>query len=238
MRAAPWVVLAAGWALAALATTVSTTWGADAGKALDAMLRRVVTAPEVTTHVLLERSDPFGGPPRRERGRIWYLPEHGLRYRSDQKDGQDLVIDRGRDAFLLYSALDQVVYRGTFDRAPLHLRRLIAEPERFLDEDLLSIPERRVIHGTERAGYRIWSRSRGDSLQNGATWISADPRTGLPRWIAITSQAESVLVELEGLAIRSTARPGDLLISAPKGTPEEPLDPRELLGGEDRGESR
>lgn len=233
MRAVRWITLAAGLSLA---TSVTTTLGADAGKTLDAMLRRVVTAPEVTTNVLLERSDPFGGPPRRERGRMWYLPERGLRYRSDQKDGQDLVIDHRRDAFLLYSPLDRVVYRAAFDRAPLHLRRLISEPERFLDEDLLSIPERRVIHGTERAGYRVWSR--GDSLRNGTTWISADPRTGLPRWIAITSEAESLLVELEEVAIRSTARPGDLSISAPKGTPEEPLDPKELLGGEDRGESR
>jgi hypothetical protein len=47
-----------------------------------------------------------------------------------------------------------------------------------------------------------------------------------------------VLVELRGLTLLKTARPRDLTLSAPKGTPEEPLDPRELLGGANRGESR
>lgn len=227
--------LAAGLALAASFTPTS---GADAGKPVDAMLRRVVTAPEVTSRVILERSDPFGGPPDRERGRIWYLPGRGLRYRSEKKGGQDLVIDRERDAFLLYSPSERVVYRAPFARAPLHLRRLIAEPERVLEEDLRATPERRIIHGTERSGYRLRPASRGDSLQDVTTWIAADPKTGLPRWIAVCSEAESVLVELEGLAIRGAARPADLSVSAPKGTREEPLDPRELLGREDRGESR
>ena len=40
--------------------------GRHPDEAVRAMLRPVVTAPEVTSRVLLERSDPFGGPPQRE----------------------------------------------------------------------------------------------------------------------------------------------------------------------------
>ena len=47
-----------------------------------------------------------------------------------------------------------------------------------------------------------------------------------------------MLVELQVLTLLKTARPHDLVLSAPKGTPEEPLNPRELLDGAKRGESR
>ena len=47
-----------------------------------------------------------------------------------------------------------------------------------------------------------------------------------------------MLVELRGLALLKAARPRDLDLSAPKGTPEEPLNPRELLERDNRGESR
>lgn len=214
------------------------TWGADPEEAVHAMLRRVVRAPEVTSRVILERSDPFGGPPDRERGRLWYLPGRGLRYRSEKKNGQDILIDREREAFWMYSPLENRVYKAPFGRAPVKLRRMITEPERILEKDLRATPESRTIHGVARAGYRLRSASLGDSLREVTTWIAADPGTGLPRWIAIDSEADSVLVELEGLAIRSTSRAADLTLSAPKNTPEEPLDPRELLGEEKRGESR
>ena len=210
----------------------------DPEEAVHAMLRRLVTAPEATSRVVIERSDPFGGAPDRERGRLWYLPGRGLRYRSDRRGGQDLVIDRDRDAFLLYSPSERRLYRAPFARAPLRIRRLIVEPERILEKDLRPVPERRTIHGVARSGYRLRSASLGDSLGEVATWIAADPSSGLPRWIAITSEAESVLVDLEGLGLRKKAKPGDLASSAPKGTPEEPLDPREFLGGAKRGESR
>lgn len=214
------------------------TWGADPDEAVHAMLRPVVTAPEVTSRVLLERSDPFGGPPQREHGRLWYLPGRGLRYRSDKKNGQDLLIDRTQGAFLLYNPADTVVYRAPFDRAPATLRRLVVEPERILEKNLRAAPERRVIHGVARDGYRLKSESLGDSLSQVSTWIGADPKSGLPRWIAVDSEAESVLVELETLARKDTARPADLALGAPRGTREEPLDPRDLLGGDRGGESR
>jgi hypothetical protein len=160
------------------------------------ILRPVVTAPEVTSRVLLERSDPFGGPPAREHGRLWYLPGRGLRYRSDKKNGQDFLIDRTQGTFLLYNPADTVVYRAPFDRAPVRLRRLIVEPERILEKNLRAVPERRVIHGVARDGYRLKSESLGDSLREVSTWIGADPKSGLPRWIAVDSEAESVLVGL------------------------------------------
>ena len=69
---------------------------------------------------------------------------------------------------------------------------------------------RRVIHGVARDGYRLKSESLGDSLRDVSTWIGADPKSGLPRWIAVDSEAESVLVELETLARKETARPADL----------------------------
>lgn len=211
---------------------------ADPEEAVHAMLRRVVNAPEATARVLIERSDPFGGPPDRERGRLWYLPGRGLRYRSERKGGQEMVIDRERDAFLLYSPTQRLVYRAPFARAPLQIRRLIADPERIVAKDLHSAPERRILRGTPRSGFRLRSASLGDSIGEVSTWIAADPSSGLPRWVAVFSEAESVLVELEGLALLKTARPRDLALSAPRGTPEEPLDPRELLGVPDRGESR
>lgn len=214
------------------------SWGADPNEAVHAMLRPVVTAPEVTSRVLLERSDPFGGPPARERGRLWYLPGRGLRYRSDKKNGQDLLIDRTQGAFLLYNPADTVVYRAPFDRAPVRLRHLIVEPEGILEKNLRAVPERRVIHGVARDGYRLRSESLDDSPREVSTWIGADPKSGLPRWIAVDSEAESVLVELETLARKEAARPADLVLGAPRGTREEPLDPRDLLGGDRGGESR
>ena len=231
-------VLAAVAIAGAVWLAAGPTWGADPDEAVHAMLRPVVTAPEVTSRVLLERSDPFGGPPAREHGRLWYLPGRDLRYRSDKKNGQDFLIDRTQGTFLLYNPADTVVYRAPFDRAPVRLRRLIVEPERILEKNLRAVPERRVIHGVARDGYRLKSEALGDSPREVSTWIGADPRSGLPRWIAVDSEAESVLVELETLARKDTARPADLVLGAPRGTREEPLDPRDLLGGDRRGESR
>ena len=63
----------------------------DGADGVVAMVRRVFRAPEATARVTIERSDPFGGPPAREQGQIWFLPGRGLRYRSAEKGGQDLV---------------------------------------------------------------------------------------------------------------------------------------------------
>ncbi|MGH7681393.1 MAG: hypothetical protein ACRENN_05335, partial [Candidatus Eiseniibacteriota bacterium] len=133
---------------------------------------------------------------------------------------------------------DTVVYRAPFDRAPVALRQLIVEPERVLAKDLRAAAERRVIHGVPRDGYRLKSASPGDSLREASTWIAADPKTGWPRWIAVDSEVDSVLVELESLAPKDAARPADLTLSAPRGIREEPLDPRDLLDGTRGGESR
>ena len=222
----------------AAASAAGTHTGADPEEAVHAILRRMVSAPEATARVSIERSDPFGGRPDREEGRLWYLPGRGLRYLSERKGGQDLVIDRERDAFLLYSASQRTIYRAPFARAPLQIRRLIVEPERILTKNLRSTPERRVIGGTSRSGYRLRSVSLGDSIGDVSTWIAADPSSGLPRWIMVFSEAESVLVELRGLTLLKSARPRDLALSAPRGTPEEPLDPKELLDGADPGKSR
>ncbi len=239
MRPAPRFIAA----LAVLATvSASPSAGQKAGvdpeEAVHAMLRRVADSAEATARVWIERSDPFGGPPDREGGRLWYLPGRGLRYRSERKGGQELVIDRASDAFLLYSPTQRVIYRAPFARAPLQIRRLIADPERILAKDLRSTPERRVIRGAARPGFRLRSASLGDSIGEVSTWIAADPSTGLPRWIAVSSEDDSVLVELDGFALLKAARPRDLTLSAPRGTREEPLDPRELLGGDHQGKSR
>jgi hypothetical protein len=201
------------------------------------MLRRVVTAPEVESRVLIERSDPFGGPPDRQSGRLWYLPGRGLRFRADGRDGQDLVLDRSQESFLLYVPGEEVVYRAPFSRGPAKLRRLITDPERLLTADFRAVPERRVLHGDPVAGYRLRPAALGDSLPEAALWIAGDPRSGLPRWLAVETEADSVLVELKSLSVRKTARPGDLTIRLPAGTREEPLDPRELLE-RGAGESR
>ena len=210
----------------------------DPEEAVHAILRPMASAPEATARVSIERSDPFGGPPDVERGRLWYLPGRGLRYKSEGKAGHEMVIDRERDAFLVYSPTERLVYRAAFARSPVQIRRLIADPERILAKDLRSIPERRVIRGAPRSGYRLRPASLGDSLGEVSTWIAADPSSGLPRWISINSDADTVLVELRSLTLLKSARPRDLTLSAPKGTPEEPLNPRELLERDNRGESR
>jgi len=235
--------------LAVLATTVCALAGAavlpvtpapgsgDPDAAVTEMIRRVVEAPEVTSRMVIERSDPFGGPPDRERGRLWYLPGRGLRYRSDGRGGQDVVLDRELDAFLLYSPSDKVIYRAAFARAPATLRRLVAEPEKVLRTSFRAISERRRVQGVFRSGYRLKRTALGDSLPEVSMWIADDPTSGLPRWLSIVSDADSVLIELPDLTVRGAAKPSDLKLSAPKGTTEEPLDPREFLE-RGSGESR
>jgi hypothetical protein len=193
------------------------------------MIRRVLAAPEATARLTIERSDPFGGPPTRERGRIWFLPGRGLRYRSSERGGQDIVIDRAREAFLLYSPAEEVVYRGPYDRAPSRLRRLIAEPERALPASLRPTAERRVVGGRARDGYHLRTASLGDSLPEISVWVSGDAGSGFPRWIALATDVDTVTVEFRDWTLLSAARASDLALSAPRGTREEPLDPRELL---------
>src|SRR5690349_23593585 len=89
-------ILATAWLLSFARIAV----GAD--DAVTKSLRRVLTAPEAVANVVLERSDPFGGPPERERGQVWYVPGRGLRYRADGSHGIQLGLDREGDRMLLY----------------------------------------------------------------------------------------------------------------------------------------
>jgi len=134
-----------------------------------------------------------------------------------------------------HTGLIDVERRAGYDVAefwePMRARRdrsLILDPEGTLERDLRAVPETRTIAGRPRGGYRV--RAAGSAESTGVTvWIAADPASKLPRWIAFASEAESLLVELKDVVLRKTARESDLTLSAPKGTPEEPLDPRELL---------
>ena len=220
------------WALALGCAAVLI--GADAAPsdesgAVAAMIRRVLASPQATARVTIERSDPFGGPPTRERGRIWFLPGRGLRYRSTEKGGQDVVIDRAKDAFLLYSPQDEVLYRGAFGRAPARLRRLIEEPEQEITSKLSPVAERRNVRGTLREGHRLRAAALGEKEGKVSVWASREPGSGLPRFISLASDVDTVLVEFREWKFQAKARPADLVSSAPKGIREEPLDPRELL---------
>src|SRR5882672_5807202 len=174
-------------------------------ESVDRMLARVFRAPEVRSRVTILRSDPFGGPGERSEGRVWFLPGRGLRYRSDEKDGEDIVVDREQRTFLVYRPSEQVVYRADWDRAPARMRQLIEEPERILEAKFRAARERRHVGGVWREGYRMQRATLGDSLPSVAVWIAADPVTG------------------------------DLHLSLPHDVRTEPLDPRDLLpGGESR----
>lgn len=212
--------------------------GGSAGGAVQDMIRSIVEAPEVVTNLVIERSDPFGGPPDREKGQVWFIPGRGLRYRSSRPGGQDVVIDRETGAFLVYNPTEKTVYRAAFDRAPARLRRLIEDPHHALSVDLRAVAESRAVHGTSRAGYRLRTVAIGDSMPEVTTWIAPSAPGGLPRWIAFASDADSVLLQLDGLVLRKSAKASDLKLSAPTGTKEQPLDPRELLEPRHTGESR
>ncbi len=199
--------------------------------ALDRMLRPVIEARSVTAQVVIERSDPFGGPPERSAGRLWYQPGRGLRLRFDRGGGEEIVANRGLGAFFLYRVSEGTVYRAPWERAPRRLRRLVEDPERILEADLRARPERRVAGGRARAGYRLRGASLGDSTGDMSLWVGADPTSGLLRWIALAAQDDSVWIELRGLKLRSTARERDLALSAPRSARVEPLDPRDLLPG-------
>lgn len=179
--------------------------------------------------MVIERSDPFGGEPSREAGRIWLIPGRGLRFQSSAPGGQEIVIDRVKEVFLLYSPSEQTVYRAPYTRAPARLRRLVAEPERFLRAGLEARAERRSIRGRPQDGYRIRGGSLGDSLPEVSVWMSRERGTGLPHRVSISSPTDTIWIEFRDWSLAPRARPADLTLSAPAGTREAPLDPRELL---------
>ncbi len=221
----------AGAVLAAGGAVLAAAGGAPraAEPAVDRMLRPIVEARSVTAQVVIERSDPFGGPPERSTGRVWYQPGRGLRVRFDRRGGEEIVADRAQGAFFLYRAAEGTVYRAPWERAPRRLRRLVEEPGRILEADLGARAEARFLGGRSRGGYRLREASVGDSTAAVSTWVGADPGSGLLRWIALASEDDSVSIELRGLKLHSTASARDLALSAPRSAPVEPLDPRDLL---------
>jgi hypothetical protein len=208
---------------------------AGTGAPVDRMVRPLFEARSVTARILLYRSDPFGGPPERFRGRLWYQPGRGLRVRFERHGGEEILADRAKGELLLYRASEGVVRRSPWDRAPARIRRLVEDPERMLAGDPGARPERLPVVGEEREGYRLSGAALEDSSRGTSVWVAADPRSGLLRWITLSAEDDTVWVELLDLALRSKARAGDLTLSAPSGARVEPLDPRDLLGG---GESR
>src|SRR3954469_4898586 len=106
------------------------------------MLTRLLRAPEFQARVIITRSDPFGGPPDRSEGRLWFLPGRGLRFRAMERGGEDIVADREKGTFLVYRPTDQVLYRAEWDRAPARMRELVLTPERLLDADYRAVRER------------------------------------------------------------------------------------------------
>lgn len=204
-----------------------------------ASFRRILDAGEARAAMSIERSDPFGGEPSRESGSVWIVPGRGLRFRSNERGGQEIVIDRQKESFLLYSPSERTVYRAPYAKAPARLRRLVAEPEQFLRARLDARAERRDVHGRARDGYRLRGGSLGDSLPEVSVWMSRDAGSGLPHWVSVASPTDTIWIEFRNWSLTRTARSADLVLSAPRGTREAPLDPRELLDrGGGSGESR
>jgi len=199
------------------------------------MLTRLLRAPEFHSRVIITRSDPFGGPAERTTGRIWFLPGRGLRFRSEERGGEDIVADREKGTFQVYRPSEGVLYKAEWARAPARVRQLVEEPERVLDADYRASRERRRVGGAWRDGYRLERASLGDSLPNVRVWVAPDPASGLPRWMSAGGEEDSVDVEFSSIAILTKANPRDLSLNLPRRVRTEPLDPRDLLPG---GESR
>jgi hypothetical protein len=210
---------------------------AGAGDVVTEMVRRLLDAPEATATVVLERSDPFGGPPEREEGRVWYLPGRGLHYRAEGTVKHEMALDREADRVVLYRPSEPHVYEATWAQAPRRLRQLIADPERVLRSAEDAQAESRPVRGTRVDGWRLRGGSMGDSLGRASVWI-ARGASGLPRYLSVATDVDTLLVEFRNWSIRRAARPGDLVVTVPRGTPSSPLDPRDLLGGPSPTESR
>ncbi len=199
------------------------------------MLARLLRAPEFHSRLFITRSDPFGGPAERTAGRIWFLPGRGLRFRSEERGGEDIVVDREKGTFLVYRPSEGVLYRAEWERAPARMRQLILEPERILDADYRAVRERRLAGGSWREGYRIHRATLGDSVPDLSVWVAPDPATGLPRWVSAGGDEDSVEVEFRAITILPRSDPRDLNMDLPQRVRTEPLNPRDLLPG---GESR
>ena len=204
-------------------------------EAVERMLTRILRAPEFQSRVIITRSDPFGGPPDRSEGKIWFLPGRGLRFHAMAGGGEDIVADKEKGTFAVYRPSEGVLYRADWNRAPARMRQLVLEPEKILDADYRAVRERRRAGGAIRDGYRLHRASLGDSLPSVSVWLAADPATGLPRWVSAGGDEDSVEVEFRAITVLGKANPRDLDLALPRSVRTEPLDPRDLLPG---GESR
>ncbi len=202
---------------------------------VERMLARLLRAPEFHSRIVISRSDPFGGPAERTIGRVWFLPGRGLRFRSEEHGGEDIVADREKGTFQVYRPSEGVLYKAEWERAPARLRQLVQEPERILDADYRAVKERRRVAGAWREGYRLHRASLGDSLPDVSVWVAPDPASGLPRWVSAGGEEDSIEVEFSSIAILTKANPRDLTMNLPRRVRTQPLDPRDLLPG---GESR
>ena len=235
MRRSAWVVMATVTVLAlGVPADPRSAAGSDPASEVRAMVRTILDAPEVTSDVVLERSDPFGGDPDVERGKLWYLPGRGIRFKSSRTHGHDMVVDRPKEKFYLYSPNENVIYEAPFEKAPARIRQLIEDPDRVLEKNFRAVEQSRTIHGRSRHGYRILSTGLGDSLTSVAIWVAPDPSTRQLHWLSISTPADSLLIELRALTVRKKAEPGHLALSAPASATVQPLDPREMLGRESR----
>jgi hypothetical protein len=129
----------------------------------------------------------------------------------------------------LYRPAEPKVYKAAWEKAPSKLRRLVAEPERVLHGSLGAGAEPRRIHGASRQGWSLKPTSLDDTSTRATVWIAPDAKSGLPRFVAIASDVDTLLVEFGSWSFPKKARPGDLSVRVPRGTPEGPLDPREQL---------
>src|SRR5262249_50296449 len=143
-RAASGSALGAASLGAVLVAAVAAVAAGSGDDVVARTVRRVLGAPEATASVALERSDPFGGPPDRERGRVWYTPGRGLRYKADGAHGIQMSLDHEADRMLLYRPAEPRLYRAPWAKAPSKLRRLVAEPERVMNGSFGAEPETRV----------------------------------------------------------------------------------------------
>lgn len=224
------------WALALLGPLFLFAASASSPRIeVERMLARLLRAPEFQSRLYITRSDPFGGPAERTAGRVWFLPGRGLRFRSEERGGEDIVADREKGAFLVYRPSEEVLYRAEWERAPARMRQLIEAPERILDADYRAVRERRLAGGSWRDGYRLRRATPADSVADVSVWVAPDPATGFPRWVCAGGDEDSVEVEFRAITILPRSNPRDLSLSLPRGVKTEPLNPRDLLPG---GESR
>ncbi len=224
------VSVATAMAAAVTAVTVAAGFTAEAEDAVRAMVQRLLDAPEATATVVLERSDPFGGPPEREEGRVWYIPGRGLRYRAEGDVKHEMALDREADRVVLYRPSEPHLYEAAWARAPRRLRQLVADPDRVLRGAEGAVPESRDVRGKRHDGWRLREAKLGESDSRTSVWLTRGA-SGLPHFVSVANEVDTLLVEFRRWTVRRAARPKDLAVDVPHGTPTSPLDPRDLLGG-------